>query len=346
MYGEHEQDRSVARTELDHRLVVRGLGLQPRPVAAQHMERRPGGRRSASLRRGGSGSGSLAPLTKPGDHQLRLDSAGRRIDQQSRLQRDDLGATRDVDHAEHALRLRVAHGGRGARPRMHEPVVVLRAADLHRLPEREGRSRRARADGVLRPVGPGHETHAVGERAQLAVALDPQQATGLVADRDDHSRVLCLTRQQQRTDHVHHRGERMCETVGVELVADQVERRSALRADPPAPGPLPRLTDEGSHLLQTPIVEVSGEQFLVRTLDEKSRCRGKGLAGYLPRRRHSGLRSSRACVASVYEEHCPGGNTSPCQRRSPATRSSITSSVEVSGSIGVVSLSSSNPSIA
>jgi len=68
---------------------------------------------------------------------------------------------------------------------MHQPVVVLGPADLHRLIEGESRARCRRADGVLCPVRAGDESHALGERLQLAAAFDPQQPTGLIAHGDD-----------------------------------------------------------------------------------------------------------------------------------------------------------------
>src|SRR3546814_16174864 len=58
-------------------------------------------------------------------------------------------------------------------------------------------------------VGTGDEAHVAGQAADAAVALDPQQATGGVADGHDDSRLLRRARQQQRAHHVHDVGERM-----------------------------------------------------------------------------------------------------------------------------------------
>ena len=127
----------MARAQLRHRLDAVARDLEQCAVAAEHAQRRPGGLGAV---RGAARRARLAG-PEPRDEQLALDGAGRGIDQQLRLGRDDLLAARDVDDPEDAARLGVVHRSGGARPRLHEPVEVLGAADLHRSVEGDRGSR-------------------------------------------------------------------------------------------------------------------------------------------------------------------------------------------------------------
>ena len=94
---------------------------------------------------------------------------------------------------------------------------MLGSADLHRPIELQRRSRRARADARLRPVGARDEEHVLRTAPQVGVALDEQQPALRVADGDDEPRVLRAV-DEQSTDDRHHRGERVRGPVGAELV--------------------------------------------------------------------------------------------------------------------------------
>ncbi len=166
--------------------------------------------------------------------------------------------------------LGIVHGNGGARPRLHEPVEVLGAADLHRAIERERRAGGRGADGGLRPVRALDEAHVAGERADVPVALDPQQAAGGVADGDHDARLARLARQQQRADHVHHARERVRAAVLLELGAREIERRKRLGTDEAGQRAAPRLLHERPHVAHALLGVVSGDELFVRALDQQA----------------------------------------------------------------------------
>ena len=71
----------------------------------------------------------------------------------------------------------------------------------------------------------GDESHVAGEGAHPAVALDPEQAAGRVADGDHDAGVVGGPREQQRPDHLHDTRERVGAAVGLKLLGAQIEPR-------------------------------------------------------------------------------------------------------------------------
>ncbi len=181
----------------------------------------------------------LGPRAQPRDEELAFDRAGRGIHEQLRLRRDDLIAAGDVDDAEDAAGLGVVDRHGGARPRLHETIEVLGAADLHGAIECQRRARSGGADGRLRPVRAFDEPHVPGECADAMVALHPQQAPCGIAYRDHDSRISRVARKQKRSDHVHHARERVRAAILLELLDGEVERGERLGADEVGQRPAP-----------------------------------------------------------------------------------------------------------
>ncbi|GGD67560.1 hypothetical protein GCM10007269_08330 [Microbacterium murale] len=66
----------------------------------------------------------------------------------------------------------------------------------------------------------------------------------------------------------------MLEPIPFELFRIECKRRKTLGTDALPPGTLPRITHQRTHVLESSISEVPRHEFLVRTLDDQSRCLG------------------------------------------------------------------------
>ena len=135
-------------------------GLQESAVTAQHPQGRDDGCRgrphATGLRRVGirpvrrrCRARGGRPFPQAREQQLSLHGAGRRVDQELGLSGCRRIVAGHVDDAQEPAGLGVVHGRRGARPRLNEPVEVLRAADLDGSIQGERGSRRCRADRRL-----------------------------------------------------------------------------------------------------------------------------------------------------------------------------------------------------
>jgi hypothetical protein len=63
----------------------------------------------------------------------------------------------------------------------------------------------------------------------------------------------------------------MCESVGLELLRHELDAWGFLGSDAASPRAHPRLPDERTHLLQSMIIEVAGDEFFMCTLDQQTR---------------------------------------------------------------------------
>ena len=240
--------------QLGDRLAAGARHLEQSAVAAEHPQRR----------RRVRGDGCRG--ARPRAHRRRGPGGG--VDQQLRLRRRRLGTAGHVDDAQHPARLRIVDRRRRARPGRDEPVEVLRAVDLHRAIERQRRPGGGGSHRLLRPVRARDEAHVAGEPADAAVALDPQQAPGGVADRDDDPGIRLG--KQQRADHVHRAGQRVGAAVGLQLRVGEFQRRQRLGAHEARERPAPRILHERADVLQPGIIGVAADELFVRALDQQA----------------------------------------------------------------------------
>ena len=150
----------------------------------------------------------------------------------------------------------------------HSLTVLQQAIDLHRAIERQRRPGGGGSHRLLRPVRARDEAHVAGEPADAAVALDPQQAPGGVADRDDNPGIRLG--EQQRADHVHRAGQRVGAAVGLQLRLGEFQRRQRLGAHEARERPAPRILHERADVLQPGIIGVAADELFVRALDQQA----------------------------------------------------------------------------
>ncbi len=236
---------------------------------------------------------------EPGEEELALHGTSRRIHEQLRLRRHDGIAAGDIDDTDDAARLRVVHGRRCARPRLHATIEVLGPPDLHGAAEAQGRPGRGRADGILAPVRPCDEPHSGDGVAQSRVPLDPEQPSRGVADRDDDARVAGISGEQESADEIERGRERMPEPVAFELLLGQGERRETLDVDEAVDGAAPAVAHERTDILDPAVAGVPAHELFVRPLDQQARGLRRDPGLRCPRRGHGRLRS-RSALPSVY----------------------------------------------
>jgi hypothetical protein len=106
---------------------------------------------------------SLAHRAQP---QLALHRVHGRLHQRHRLRRGHDIAAGHVEDADHLTGSGVMDGCGGARPRLHDPAVVLVGEYLHTVVERERGAGRIGAGVVLAPAGAGDEVHGLSAAAQ------------------------------------------------------------------------------------------------------------------------------------------------------------------------------------
>jgi hypothetical protein len=137
----------------------------------------------------------------------------------------------------------VAGNGRAA-PGMNDPVEVLGAGDLNAVVEGQRCAGSARSHRPLRPVGTLDEEHILGLPPKRSVTVDPEQATGVIADRDDQSALEGMA-DQQMVDGGENERKRMLVAILPQVVIAQIlDRHQGIGVDVQLERSLPRLLDE------------------------------------------------------------------------------------------------------
>ena len=163
----------------------------------------------------------------------------------------------EVDDPEHLPVVRVVDGRGGARPAVHHLTQVLGRMDLYRMVGRDRRTDRVRARAPFAPQRALDEVHRVGScRAQLRVALHPQQEAVGIADHDEMF-TLVGNRAQPFTDQRRRRLERMSFPTLGDLAAIAHQRRGSARDGVQAgrARPLPRLGDRQPYRIEPAVGE-------------------------------------------------------------------------------------------
>ncbi len=226
MVGQQQDDLAVPPAQPDPAAVRAQQGF----VTAQH----------GQLGRLGPG-----PL---GSEQRQLGLRGTRhgLDETQAVRVGQAVSAGDVHGTEHPPGAGVVHRSGGAGPGLDPAYEVLGREDLYRSADGHRRARRIRADGRLRPAGPGHEVHPARPAPGGRMPLDPQQPAVRVAHREQ---MLAVGRErtQELTDQRHHPRQRVFGPVGAEVAVHQLHARRAVRADPRLDGPPPRVRHHRTH---------------------------------------------------------------------------------------------------
>ncbi|HET6171694.1 MAG TPA: hypothetical protein VFD90_03755 [Gaiellales bacterium] len=129
------------------------------------------------------------PLSQAKAH-VRLDGVRRSESESEAVGMRCSHQTGEIDDSEQPAALGIVDGCRGTGPAMDDLAEMLRGMNLHGMVGSKGRPDRVRAGTRFAPERPLDEVHRVGgRRANLRVAVDPQQLTCGVAD-DDHMLTL------------------------------------------------------------------------------------------------------------------------------------------------------------
>ena len=119
--------------------------------------------------------------------------------------------------------------------------------DLDAMVQSERGAGRARSDRTLRPVRTLDEEHALRFATEGPIPVDPEQAAGFVADRDDQPGVEGMT-DQQAVDGRERECHRMRAAVLVQVILVESDRGTEMiRVQLEQEGPLPRLLHEPTH---------------------------------------------------------------------------------------------------